>query len=59
MLKIGQLINKTGLSINSGSTIGPTFQFDVPRLKFGTISYGKINFHSVLLKGNSVSIKFS
>ena len=24
----------------SGSVIGPTFQFDVPRLKFGAVSYG-------------------
>ena len=26
----------------TGSVIGPTFQFDVPKLKFGTISYGKL-----------------
>ena len=32
----------------SGSVIGPTFHFDVPKLKFGTVSYGKfscINLH--------------
>ena len=26
----------------SGSVIGPTFQFDVPMLKFGTVSYGRL-----------------
>ena len=25
-----------------GEVIGPTFQFDVPQIKFGTISYGKV-----------------
>lgn len=24
-----------------GSVIGPTFHFDVPKLKFGTVSYGE------------------
>ena len=25
----------------SGSVIGPTFHFDVPKLKFGTVSFGE------------------
>ena len=29
-------------SVFSGSVIGPTFQFSVPKLKFGTISYGEL-----------------
>ena len=33
----------------SGSVIGPTFHFDVPKLKFGTVSYGEFIKTSELL----------
>lgn len=29
--------------ISRGAVIGPTFHFDVPKLKFGTVSYGFVN----------------
>ncbi|XP_071173399.1 hydrocephalus-inducing protein homolog isoform X10 [Mytilus edulis] len=43
-----------------GTVIGPTFQFDVPRLKFGTISYGFLNTQSCTLMNTSlVPMKFT
>lgn len=27
--------------LSSGSVIGPTFHFNIPKLKFGVVSYGK------------------
>lgn len=32
-----------------GVVIGPTFQFDVPFVKFGTISYGTIFMHQFIV----------
>ena len=40
--------------------IGPTFQFDVPRLKFGTISFGFLNTKTCTLSNTSlVPMKFN
>ena len=39
-------------SLVRGSVIGPTFHFNIPKLKFGVVSYGKlrgINISSLLL----------
>lgn len=39
-------------SLVRGSVIGPTFHFNIPKLKFGVVSYGKlrgINIGSLLL----------
>ncbi|KAL3860158.1 hypothetical protein ACJMK2_010318 [Sinanodonta woodiana] len=38
----------------SGSVIGPTFQFDVSRLKFGTVSYGFRNTQTCTLMNTSL-----
>ncbi|KAL5021171.1 hypothetical protein ScPMuIL_000326 [Solemya velum] len=37
-----------------GSVIGPTFQFDVARLKFRTVSYGFLNTQTCLLMNTSL-----
>ncbi|XP_041375521.1 hydrocephalus-inducing protein homolog [Gigantopelta aegis] len=37
-----------------GSVIGPTFQFNVPKLKFGTISYGFLNTQTCTLLNTSL-----
>lgn len=43
----------------TGSVIGPTFQFNVPKLKFGTISYGFLNTQTCKLQNTSlVPMKF-
>ncbi|XP_053402100.1 hydrocephalus-inducing protein homolog isoform X11 [Mercenaria mercenaria] len=43
----------------TGSVIGPTFQFDVPRLKFGSVSFGFLNTKSCTLTNTSlVPMKF-
>lgn len=31
--------------LSSGSVIGPTFHFNIPKLKFGVVSYGKCQIH--------------
>ncbi|KAK3085440.1 hypothetical protein FSP39_003318 [Pinctada imbricata] len=42
-----------------GSVIGPTFQFDTPMLKFGTVSYGFLNTQTCMLQNTSlVPMKF-
>ncbi|XP_052230840.1 hydrocephalus-inducing protein-like isoform X4 [Dreissena polymorpha] len=43
-----------------GSVIGPTFQFNVPRLKFGTVSFGFLNTKTCTLSNTSlVPMKFN
>ncbi|XP_071959113.1 hydrocephalus-inducing protein homolog isoform X2 [Antedon mediterranea] len=43
-----------------GCVIGPTFHFDVPRLKFGTISYGFTNIQCATLVNTAlVPMKFA
>ncbi|XP_046359897.2 hydrocephalus-inducing protein homolog isoform X3 [Haliotis rufescens] len=37
-----------------GSVIGPTFQFNVPKLKFGTVSYGFLNTQYCTLMNTSL-----
>ncbi|XP_013405663.1 hydrocephalus-inducing protein [Lingula anatina] len=44
----------------SGSVIGPTFHFDVPKLEFGTISYGFVNTrHCTLVNTALVPMTFN
>ncbi|XP_069113582.1 hydrocephalus-inducing protein homolog isoform X2 [Argopecten irradians] len=38
----------------SGSVIGPTFQFNVPKLKFGVVSYGFLNTQTCMLQNTSL-----
>lgn len=35
------VIHNVLLSLSRGSVIGPTFHFNIPKLKFGVVSYGK------------------
>lgn len=48
------------LIIFSGSVIGPTFHFDVNKIKFGTVSYGFLNtFHCTLTNTALVPMTFN
>ena len=38
----------------SGSVIGPTFQFDIPKLNFSTVSYGFLNTSTFTLHNTSL-----
>lgn len=43
-----------GTSFFRGTVVGPTFQFDVPKLKFGLVSYGFPNTKECVLSNTSL-----